>query len=78
MAQHMNVNREWQLGGLAGALDHAANTHAPERLAPFVDEHISRLSNAGACENFAWPSLRTPSPKNGRSGGMRRGLAKYF
>jgi hypothetical protein len=43
MAQHMNVNREWQLGGLAGALDHAANTHAPERLAPFVDEHISRL-----------------------------------
>ena len=39
----MNVNREWQLGGLAGALDHAANTHAPERLAPFVDEHISRL-----------------------------------
>jgi hypothetical protein len=43
MPEHVDVNREWQLGGLAGTLDHAADAHAAEQLATLVDEHISRF-----------------------------------
>ena len=40
LSQHVRVNAEWQLGGLAGSLDHPPNPHAAERLATFVDEDI--------------------------------------
>jgi hypothetical protein len=43
MAQHVNVDRKWQLCGLASPLDHASNTHPAEWLATFIEEDIIRL-----------------------------------
>jgi hypothetical protein len=43
VAQHVNVDRKWQLCGLASPLDHASNTHPAEWLATFIEEDIIRL-----------------------------------
>ena len=40
--EHMDVDRERQLGGFAGAFDHARDAHAAERLATLVDEDVVR------------------------------------
>src|SRR5262245_19715211 len=37
----MDVDRKRQLGGLAGSLDHPADTFPPERLTTLVDEDVS-------------------------------------
>ena len=41
--QHVNMNRERQLSGLARSLDHPRDSHAAERLAALVHKHIGRL-----------------------------------
>jgi hypothetical protein len=43
VAQHVNVDRKWQLCGLASPLDHASNTHPAEWLATFIEEDVIRL-----------------------------------
>jgi hypothetical protein len=37
------MHREWQLGGLAGSLDHSANAHAVEWMAALVHEDVRRF-----------------------------------
>jgi hypothetical protein len=45
--QHVDVNRERQPRGFAGMFNLARNTHAPERLAALIDEHIFGLDALG-------------------------------
>jgi hypothetical protein len=37
-----------QVGNLAASLDHPCDTHAPERLAALIDEHMGRLDAVGS------------------------------
>src|SRR5262249_15415595 len=43
MAQHVNMDRECQLGCFTGPLDHASDAHAAKWLTALIDEHPSRL-----------------------------------
>jgi hypothetical protein len=45
--QHLRMDRERQVGNLAASLDHPRDSHAPERLAALIDEHIGRLDAVG-------------------------------
>ena len=47
MAQHVNVDRERQLGGLASPLNHASDAHAPEGVAALVHEYVAGFSAFG-------------------------------
>jgi hypothetical protein len=42
VAQHVNVDRKWQLCGLASPLDHASNTHPAKWLATLIEEDVMR------------------------------------
>jgi len=44
--QHVEVDREWQLGAFACAFDHPGNAHAAEGLAALIDEDIGWLDPA--------------------------------
>jgi hypothetical protein len=43
VAQHVNVDRKWQLCGLASPLDHASDPHPAEWLTTFIEEDVIRL-----------------------------------
>jgi hypothetical protein len=40
VAEHLDVNRERQLSGLASTFNHAGDTHAPKCLAPLIDKDV--------------------------------------
>ena len=46
MPQHVDVDREWQLGAFACAFDHPGDAHAAEGLAALIDEDIGWLDPA--------------------------------
>jgi hypothetical protein len=46
MTQHVDVNREWQLSGLASPFYHARNAHPAEGLAALIDEDVGPLGPA--------------------------------
>src|SRR5271156_2946669 len=50
VSEHVDMQWEWQLRSLACSLNHASNTHAAERMASLIHEHIGRLD---AIENVA-------------------------
>jgi hypothetical protein len=43
VAEHVDVDREWQPSGFPSPLDHAPNAHSPKRMAALVDEDIGPL-----------------------------------
>jgi hypothetical protein len=43
VAQHVDVNRERQLSGLASAFYHASDTHSAKRLTTLIEEDVIRL-----------------------------------
>jgi hypothetical protein len=45
VAQHVHVDWERQLSGLASPFDHAANTHPAKRLIPLIEEDVVRLDD---------------------------------
>src|SRR3974377_1051965 len=43
MPEHVDMHREWQFGGLASPLDHAAYAHAPKGLTALIDKDVGRF-----------------------------------
>ena len=52
MPEHVDVHREWQFGGLASPLDHAAYAHARKGLTALIDKDVGRFGLLLALESL--------------------------